>query len=769
MQPFPAANELAPPDSTSAGTLEVVRYSPEGDVPITPNMSVTFSQPMVAITSQEEAAKYVPVKLEPEPPGKWRWIGTKTLLFEPDVRFPMATQYSVSIPAGTKSAIGGTLNHTKTWTFTTPPPTVKTTYPDPNTPRPLDSLMFVELDQRIDPVAVLKTIKVSTGNAPVPLRLATTQEIEADPSLKELVKRAEKDRWLAFRAIDALPGNSYLGVTIGPGTPSFEGSRTTTAKQEFYFYTYGPFHVTKSECGYNSGCKPHDSWRIEFNNLIDNTAFEESKVLIQPAIAARQVFVQGNTLTINGSKKPETSFKVTLDKSIKDVFGQTLGKDVTVEFKVGPADPFISLSGNGFAVLDPDGPRELSLYTVNYRTVKVDLYAVEPGDWIAFQIYRQLHYRGQDDPAGKRAVLPGRLIYSKRIELKNSPNDMIETTIDLAPALKNGFGQALVAVESISPISDRFHNPLLCWAQSTRIGLDAFVDNKQLIGWANSLVDGAPLSDVKMEMLPAKVSGTTGTDGLASLSLKQASESAKSVLVARRGDDVAILPEDAIAWWRGESSWRRKPQPDELVWYVFDDRKLYRPGEEVHIKGWLRHVGTNSDGDVGPLNGAIKTLSYVVEDEHDNEVGKGVVTVNAFGGFDTAFKLPENMNLGNGVVKFETPNGMKALNGYDFEHYFQVQEFRRPEFEVVAKNETEGPLFVRDHADVLVTASYFAGGGLTNTEVQWSVTATPTTFTPPNRGDYTFGKWIPWWRNENQNGETSNRNQHGPLADFAGV
>src|SRR6185503_7035181 len=233
--------------------------------------------------------------------------------------------------------------------------------------------------------------------------------------------------------------------------------------------------------------------------------------------------------------------------------------------------------------------------------------------------------------------------------------------------------------------------------------------------------------------------------------------SAKSVLVARHGNDVAILPEDTFAWWREGSSWLQKPQTDQLVWYVFDDRKLYRPGEEVHIKGWLRRIGTNSDGDVGPLNGVIKTLSYVVEDQRDNEVAKGSLTLNAFGGFDTVFNLPENMYLGNASVKFKTASAMKAFDGYDFDHPFQVQEFRRPEFEVVAKNETEGPLFVRDHADVLVTASSFAGGGLTNTEVQWSVTASPTTFTPPNRGDYTFGKWIPWWRSENQNGEISNR------------
>src|SRR5262249_20970148 len=455
----------------------------------------------------------------------------------------------------------------------------------------------------------LKTIKVSNGTTPVSLRLATSAEIDADPTVKELVKHAEKDRWLAFRAIDALPGNSYLAVTVGPGTPSMEGSRTTTTKQEFYFYTFGPFHITKTECGYDGGCKPYDWFRIEFNNPIDTTAFQESQVLIQPAMDSLKPIVQGNALIINGIKKPDTTFKLTLDKSIKDVFGQTLGKDEIVEFKVGRADPSIWLSGNGFVVLDPDGPRQLSLYTVNYQTVRANLYAVDPSDWVTFQVYRQLHYRGPNDQAGKKAILPGRLIYSKELELKSSPNDIIATEIDLTPALKDGFGQAVVAIESITPASDRYRDPLLCWVQSTQIGLDAFVDNKQLIGWANSLVDGVPLSDVKMEIIPANVSGTTGTDGLVNLPLKPGSDSSMSVLIARRGADVAILPENPFTWW-SNGSWRQKPQRDQLVWYVFDDRKLYRPGEEVHVKGWIRRLGTGYDGDVGPLNGTIKTLDY---------------------------------------------------------------------------------------------------------------------------------------------------------------
>src|SRR6185369_3938466 len=33
-----------------------------------------------------------------------------------------------------------------------------------------------------------------------------------------------------------------------------------------------------------------------------------------------------------------------------------------------------------------------------------------------------------------------------------------------------------------------------------------------------------------------------------------------------------------------------------------------------------------------------------------------------------------------------------------------------------------------------------------NAETNWTVTATPTNYTPPNRDDFTFGTWTPWWR-----------------------
>ena len=779
---FPATENIAAPE-TSSGPLQVLRYSPEGAVPLAPSLSVTFSQPMISVSSQEEAAANVPVRLSPQLSGKWRWIGTNTLLFEPHIRFPMATRYTATVPAGTRSLNGGPTASDVTWTFETPPPTIKQKYPDDNSQgMARDTLMFIEFDQRVDPTDVLKNIKVRAEGAEIPTRLATKEEIEADSTVKDRINNAEKDRWLAFRAVDqagatklALPSDTNITVSVGSGTPSREGPLLTEKAQEFGFRTYGPLKLIKGECGYSNNCTPHELFRLTFNNQLAPQSLPASKIRIEPATKGVEATLYSNWIGIGGMKQPETTYRVTIDKSLTDIFDQQLGKHETVTFSVGPMYPQLALSAQGFTVLDPAAPRQISLYSLNLKTVRVSLYKPQPEDWFQFKSYVMLRMRGQIDD--KKIVIPGQLIYSRQLDLQTPGNQVAETLIDLSPAFTDKFGQAIVSVEAINPALDAQRNPVVAWVQSTRIGLDAFADNDQLVGWANSLDDGAPLADVQLEVLPAKLSGTTGRNGLARISLKPADTSTESVLVARRGNDVAILPEVPEIWKVG-GSWRHYARPDDLRWYVFDDRKLYRPGEEVHFKGWIRRVGKGSNGDVGPLEGVVRKLSYRIKDDSDNELLKGEVAVNALGGFDAAFKLPANMSLGNSEIEFTTVSDVESFADREYTHTFSVQEFRRPEYEVNARNETEGPLFVGGGADISVAAKYFAGGGLADAEVKWMVSSSQTWFTPPNRGDYTFGRWVPWWtaanyydknNREEITGRTDTTGQHRIRIDFDSV
>ena len=769
---FPPPPGPAAPDAAAAGPLRVLRHAPDGDVGLAPNLSVTFSQPMVALTSHEELAKEaVPIRLSPEPPGRWRWVGTKTLVFEPGLRFPMATTYAVEAPAGLRSATGGVLPASVRWTFTTPPPTLTASHPK-DEPARRDTLLFAAFDQTVDPQALLETTVVRAGSTPVRARLATAEEVKADDDVTRRAAQAGEGRWVALRAVDPLPADSPVEVTVVPGTPSAEGPRRTEKPQGWSFRTYGPLRVTKHQCGWRNGeCPPFTPWWITLSNPIDAGSFQKEMVRVEPALPALKVDVYNDQLMVSGRATGRTRYRVTLSSALPDAFGQTLGQDEAVDFQVTAAPRSLTAAGNGLVVLDPAAGPRFSVYTVNHDALKVRAYAVGPADWPAFQKHMQLSWSNTAP-----AEPPGRLVWSRTVPVTARPDEMAETRLDLSPALPGGRGQIVLVVDpAVPPPKDSGRQRVLAWVQATAIGLDAFSGNRTLTAWASSLADGRPLAGVEVELLPAGIKGTTGADGLAALPL---GARPANLLVARLGGDVAILPESA-AWWPSGWEWKRGEPRDDLHWYVFDDRQMYRPGEEVRIKGWIRLVGFGEEGDVKPLGAVAHSVAYTLRDSQGNEVTKGSARLNAWGGFDLALKLPPTMNLGDAHLQLvaDAPAGAAWDSGRETTHGFKVQEFRRPEFEVQAQA-SEGPQFVAGGADVTASASYFAGGALAGADVTWRVSATPGSFVPPNRDDFTFGEWTPWWetpfersqpRVETFAGRTDPAGKHRLRIDFVAV
>ncbi|HEV7745746.1 MAG TPA: DUF6049 family protein [Pyrinomonadaceae bacterium] len=790
----PASDAPLSPIATSA-PLEVTRFTPEGEVSLAPILTVTFSQPMVAVSSQESAVAHVPVTLTPQPQGKWRWLGAQTLMFQPDAeggRMPMATNYTVTIPAGTKSALGNSLRQTKTFNFATPPLTVKNSYPDGES-KPRDPLMFLEFDQRIDAARVLERLKLEPLGNGVQLCMATAEEIATDLNVKELTKQAQEGRWLAFRAItaggatkDALPTETVIKVVVPPGTPSAEGTRTTLAEQSFNFKTYGPLRVVESQCGYQKKCTPSDTLLITLSNILD-PAFQPTQLKITPEIPNVQVFLFGAMIRIEGFKRSNTTYTVTLDRGIKDVFGQTLSGDNQLTFNVATNPPGLFSVGGNFVVLDPAGPRAFTVYSVNFAQLRVRLYRVTPDDWPQFQSFQAVRYNSQSTLPPP----PGQLISDKVVDIHGDADQVTETSIDLSPALSDGYGQAFILVEPVENKEEAVNiyayrqNLVETWLQSTEIGLDAFVDNNELVVWTNSLKDGNSLGGVEVIVSPDDLTGISGPNGLTRLPFKELQSTADkpSLIMARRGKDLAILSQEYSIYPQSVNhpSWRGAYGRSTDRWYVFDDRHLYRPGEEVNIKGWIREIQLTPTGDTEMfIPDSEKTLNYMLEDSEDNQLVKGTVKLNALAGFNLKVQLPPTMNLGQATVRFQFGDVGTEFHPDDSDNYthnFQVQEFRRPEFEITTAV-SEGPYFVGSSATVNMTAAYYSGGGLAGTPVDWNVSSVPTNYTPPNRDEYTFGEFSPWWgyrgyeagqKQQSFQGRTDGAGKHAIKLDFDGV
>lgn len=733
----PPSPPSGPPVVAAGEPVTVLRRSPEGRVPLASHLSVTFSQTMVPVGSHDDlAAKGVPVRLTPEPPGKWRWVGTRTLLFEPVGRFPMATAYRVEVPAGAQPASGGSSREAVQWEFTTPAPTLTVKHPD-GAPARRDAVMLAVFDQRIDPQAVLAHIRVTAGQGVREARLATADEVQADEGLRRMAAQAGDGRWIAFRTREPLPPDTGVTVTVGAGTPSAEGPLTTPTAQTWSFRTFGPLRVTAHRCGWQEGrCPPGAPWHIELSNPVDAAAFRKDMVRVEPALPGVVVSAHGPQIVIQGRSKPRTTYRVTLDAALPDEFGQTLGAPQTLTFTVGRAEPSLSATGADLVVLDPAAGPRLSVYSTGLAALRVAVHRVAPTDWPAYHAFQQ---RAQRDRA--LPVPPGTRVVARTVTVAGSPDELVETAIDLQAALPGGLGHAIVTVEPAGPAAAgaerRWPGRVIKWVQATRIGLDAFVDATRLIAWATALDDGRPLGGIEVELVPGGPRAVTGPDGLATLTLGAPA----TALLARKGNDVALLPA-RTSWW-DQTGWQRGPGQDQLRWLVFDDRGLYRPGEDARVKGWVRLIGHDPSGDVEAAPAAVQSVTYVLRDSQGNEVAKGTAPVGALGGFDLALTLPPTMNLGPAFLEVSTTAPGIALTAHG--HAIQVQEFRRPEFEVGAQA-SPGPHFVGGKAVTTVRAAYFAGGVLPDAPVTWNVRATAGQFTPPGRDDFSFGTWRPWWR-----------------------
>ena len=750
--PFPAAEAEPLPDDDADTPVTVVRYSPEGNAPLAPQLSVTFNQPMVPLGSHRELAlEEVPVKLSPAVSGRWRWVGTKTLFFEAEVdgaaRMPMATEYTAEIIAGTRSASGQELTEAVSWTFRTPAPTLQTAHPTGGS-FGVEPVFFASFDQRIDRAGVIEHAQVSARGRNYAVRLAKEEEIAAAARVQRLIEGAPADRWLAFVSTEPLPRDTTVTVTFLAGTPSAEGPLVSAHPQSYSFRTLGPFALRQHECGWGGGdpCPPGDPWLLRFNNPIDSEAFDPALISIEPEPDAVAYSVHHNEIWIEVNARGNTTYNVTVAAGLADRFDQTLAEAAQVQFRLGAMEAFLTAgSGGPITILDPYGAPAFPIYTVNVNAVRARAYRVAPEQYVEYLQWRNDLYR--DNPPDP----PGELVMERRQEISAPADGMVETNIDIAGALDGDTGHLILYVEPESGLLSALFNRrlremrVISWVQVTQIGLDAFADADEMQVWANRLADGAPLRGVDVTLWPQDVHGVTDESGSARLTLPGRSA---QLLIARDGDDAAFLPENRYEFYRTESGWngwRQRDEDAEVRYYVFDDRKIYRPGETVSIKGWMRRIERGPEGDVGLLaDGAAPRLDYEARDSSNNLIATGAAPVNALGGFHFQFALPEKVNLGYAWLELRPRFGDLDADEARHYHEIQVQEFRRPEYEVSARV-NEGPHIAGGHALATVNASYFAGGPLPSAEVTWEVQASSGSYDPPNWSGFIFGKWLPWW------------------------
>ncbi|MBQ7501207.1 Ig-like domain-containing protein [bacterium] len=743
--PFPDPEELkainALPEA-AAGDSEpssLIRYSPEGEVGMVQGMTLSFSKPMISLQGVAESRAHAPASIKPEVKGTWRWLGTKTAIFDPEGQYlPMSTEYTVSVDADLQDALGKKIDKAYSFSFSTETLKIIDRYPAAGQITGVSPVFALVFNQRVDAKKLQPFVYVGKSGflkekkfAVSALKLADLDDSKAEgaSAIKSKLKDVPADRYIIFKLDSDMEPDTKYSVVVQAGAVSAEGPRKTAADQSYTFSTYPPLEVVDTNGSGRWGrdyLSENDSFAFRFNNQLDISKFPADKYVASIKPEAKEVVpsASGSTFIINADTKCNTTYTVRLNPGITDIYGQKLGKSGSFTFKVGPPEPYMYAPGSGVNMLDPDNNKVYSVYTANIKKLRAKLFKADISDWEKYNDeWRLRSFKKLKDYAGV-----GKEVWYKTISIDGKPGELTQTEIDVSEAVKDGRSLALLALEYDSDGGGTISKSL--WLQSSNLALDTYVDRDHVYGVVTNLKTGLPQAGAEVRLAGQKA--VTDKTGAAVLDNRADGRRNYYAEASYNGDTVYNV--DRIT---------RQDPNDRFLWYVFNDRGLYRPNEKVSIKGWLGRLN------YGPENNArlvreSQSVRWELKDSRYAKISEGSLTTDAYGGFSLELALPDNINLGSSRVTFELPRD-NGVNNYSYTHSFDVQEFRRPEFEVTA-TASEPDNIMGKEGSVTAKASYFSGGSVSNAEIAWNAKSGKAYFSPPGWRGFTFGIWRPIWR-----------------------
>jgi alpha-2-macroglobulin len=237
------------------------------------------------------------------------------------------------------------------------------------------------------------------------------------------------------------------------------------------------------------------------------------------------------------------------------------------------------------------------------------------------------------------------------------------------------------------------------------VGLVTKAAPGQLLIFAANRFSGEPLSNCAIDVMAGKdriAGGQTGADGVLQLATGQLT--ADDVIAVARcgGQTTASDP----------GSWLLHQEVAELAGYVYTDKPIYRPGHTVHTRAVLRW---RRNGALAPFDRP--TVEVVVSDQNDKVVVRQTRPVDEFGSVHATFALPRSAALGYYSIKINSEDATTSGS-------FEVQEYRKPEFEVVVRP-SERFVVQGSEAHVTITARYYFGQPVAGGTVKYVVHKQP--------------------------------------------
>src|SRR5262249_32399438 len=147
--------------------------------------------------------------------------------------------------------------------------------------------------------------------------------------------------------------------------------------------------------------------------------------------------------------------------------------------------------------------------------------------------------------------------------------------------------------------------------------------------------------------------------------------------IARKGKDGQAGEHFGYLGWTNIWGGRRYDQEYEAKrTFVMTDRPVYRPGQKVNFKAWVRHSKYDQP-DVSDFAG--QPFIVRINDPKGNKVFEKTFKADEHAGINGEFDLTSAMTLGTYGMAILEPGAPERWVGNSS---FRLEEYKKPEFEV---------------------------------------------------------------------------------------
>ena len=766
-QPLPAVVELKPPNLPDW----IEQISPIGDAEPLQQIRIRFKEALIPVESLDSVQQQQILQkfelIPALPGGKFRFLTPRMLGYQADKALPKATRFKVTLKADLADLQKHRLDKDLAWTFNTQ--AIKlTNLPGKN---PVENPDDAPID--------LKEILQFTSNAE--LDLASVQKhLQLIPEDKnqgiqfkvELAKEEKANEEQPLEKFDPSARNWTYNLTpqqnlekatryrleFSPGILPSEGNLPSETAFASKIATYSPLTFQgikfygQPDANGAYGRFSKGSPQLEFNNVIVAASALEN-IKISPAPKAIAKLIQANDqdkiVSINPyALEPGKSYTITIAGNLKDKFGQSLGKPVTVNYETGDLAGDISVPAD-LNIFPSGQDLQLNISTVNLpeSKYKAAYKAVQPTDLV--------YFNSAYPKDGDSNLLP-KVVDWQSFKVSGKKNQLLEAAVPLREKLGTGTGMLAYGVQART--NNYQENGKELWREPITYGMVQLTNLGVFSQWfpdsglirVHHLADGSPVKaavEIYESKLEAKnrpqpvpcASGNTDVTGNLQLNvenLKQCfagktrfEKSPQLLVVAREAKDWAFSRTEEYSGSYGygvDTGWQESKPESRGV--IFSDRQLYQPGEKASFTGFADYL---QNGTIQQDKNAVYQVSLVSPDGRKTDLGNQ--TTNEFGSFSLEYPINKTQPLGYYSMK------AKGKNGLEIAGEFRIAEFKPPNFKVELALDKEFAL-INDKVQLKAASNYLFGSPVQGGQAKYFVTRDRANFTPKGREEFTFGR-----------------------------